>query len=214
MFGKKKHQQILLLMEEHASLVGQAVYKYERLLDEYLSADKAFKAESRHIDELESRADKVRFNVEYEMYKGAFLPTQREDFITALETLDRVANKAEDCGDFITLVRPPIPPAVAADVREIATVTVAAFDMLVPLLKRVLAGDYDIREQVKDVGRLESQVDRLQFHAVREAYKSKDLDKTDKLTVLMALDAIAAVSDQIENAGDKLSLIAIKRKLA
>lgn len=214
MFGKKKHQHIMALIDEHVTLVGLAVEKYEQLLLDYLSEDKAFKAESRDIDELESKADKVRFNVEHEMYKGAFLPTQREDYVLVLETLDRVANKAEECGDFFTLVRPEIPEFVAGDIKQIAHETVAQFALLKPLMSRVLAGDYDVRDAVKDIGRAESRIDRIQFAAVHRVYKSDDVGKLDKLLCLMAFEAIAAVSDRIENVADKLSLIAIKRKLA
>jgi|GEM_PF-1574282 len=214
MFGKKKHQQILALFEEHTVLVRHAVNKYEQLLVDYVSGDRTFKKDALKIHELESKADKVRFNVEYEMYKGAFLPTQREDYILVLETLDRVANKAEECGDFITLVQPPLPEMVADDIRTIARETVEQFQRLEPLLNRVLGGDYDIRHEVKEIGRAESRVDKLQFDAVHRIYESEDISKLDKLLCLMTFNAIGAVSDRIENVGDKLSLIAIKRKLA
>ena len=214
MFGKKKQRKIQKLILQHAALVGEAVERYERMVAEYLAGSGEFNEESRYIDEVESEADKVRFEVEHKLFKGGLLATQREDAITMLEALDRVANKAEACGDFPSLVRPAIPTIAHEPLREIARLTVEAYRRLPPLLERIAEGDYGIREEIKTVGRTESQVDRIQLRVVRDVYELPDLDRLDKYLFLEATDRITSVSDLIENAGDALSLIAIRRKLA
>ncbi len=214
MFGKKKQRKIQKLILQHAALVGEAVARYERMVVEYLAGNTEFKVESRHIDEVESEADKVRFEVEHKLFKGGLLATQREDAITMLEAVDRVANKAEACGDFLSLVRPVIPEIAHEPLREIARLTVEAYNRLPPLLDRIAEGDYAIREEIKTVGRTESQVDRIQFQVVRAVYKLPDVDKLDKYLFLETTNRVTSVSDQVENAGDALSLIAIRRKMA
>lgn len=214
MFGKKKQRKVQKLILQHAALVGDAVERYERMVAEYLDGNREFKEESRHIDEVESEADKVRFEVEHKLFKGGFLATQREDAITVLEAFDRVANKAEACGDFLSLVRPVVPDIAHEPLRKIASLTVDAYKRLVPLLDRIADGDYDIRDEIKTVGRAESKIDRLQFQVVREVYKLDELDKLEKYLFLEATNRVTSVSDRVENAGDALSLIAIRRKMA
>ncbi len=69
------------------------------------------------------------------------------------------------------------------------------------------------QEQVEEIGRLEQQIDKIQFYAVRRVYRELDLEKIDKLVLKMVIDLVCGVSDRIENVGDRLSIIAIKRKM-
>ena len=45
-------------------------------------------------------------------------------------------------------------------------------------------------------------------------YKELDLDKTDKLLLMMLVAHGAQVSDRIENAADRISILAIKRRMS
>jgi hypothetical protein len=213
-FENKKKKEVLDLVDQHCDLVRETVDRYQQLVQDYLAADKAFKEDSRQIDELESAADMIRFKVERLMYRGAFLPAHRGDYIDLLERLDRVANAAEESGDHLTLVRPAIPEIIHDDLRKMAELTVQAFAPLPAMIRGVLRNDFEQQQHVERIGELESEIDRLQFKATRTLYRDTQLEKIDKLLGKLTIDHIGKVSDRIENVGDRISLIAIKRKLA
>lgn len=213
LFRDKRQDKVIEQIDLYCALVGKAVQRYVDMVDSYLDGEDEYKVAARQVHELESQADEIRFAVEREMYRGAFLPAYREDYIGLLETFDRVANKAEDAADLIFLTRPEIPLDVAEALVEIVSITEQAHQPVAEMVHKTLRDEFDIQEDVEFIGRLEQDIDRLQFNAVRCAYKNPHLDKVDKLTLKMVIDAIAEVSDKLENVGDKLSLIAMKRKL-
>jgi hypothetical protein len=213
LFRDKRQDKVIETIDGYCALVGGTVEKYVEMVNAFLDGESEYKEASRKVHELESRADKIRFSVEREMYRGAFLPAYREDYIGLLETLDRVANKAEDAADLIFLVRPDVPADVAESLREIVRITGLMGEPVVAMVRKTLRDDFDIQEQVKQIGRLEQQVDRIQFNAVRDVYRNPGLEKVDKLILKMVVDSIAEVSDKLENVGDRLSLVALKRKL-
>ncbi len=213
MFGRKKRNEIVKLVQEHGALVGQAVESYQKVIEAYLSGSGDHEQHSRQVDSLEADADRVRVSIENLLYGGGLLPTEREDFVTVLETVDRIANKAEDAGDFITLVRPKLPALVTDDILRITTLTVAAYQTLSGLQAAVLDGDYKIEVAVESIGNAESEIDAIQFRAIRKVFRKSDLERVDKLVALITIDRISHVSDYIENAGDRLLLVAMKRRL-
>ncbi len=213
LFRDKRQDKVIEEIDGYCTLVGQAVQRYVDMVDSYLDGEEDYKVASYQVHKLESKADEIRFAVEREMYKGAFLPAYREDYIGMLETLDRVANKAEDAADLMVLMRPEVPLDVAEALVEIVSITEQAYGPVTEMVHKTLHDEFDIQEDVEFIGRLEQEIDRLQFNAVRCTYKNPHLDKVDKLTLKMVIDAIAEVSDKLENVGDKLSLIAMKRKL-
>jgi uncharacterized protein len=212
-FRDKKQARVIERIEQYCQLVGAAVVEYSSMVHNYLDADKQFKEKSLRVHELESEADRVRFDMEREMVAGAFLPAYREDYIDLVETIDRVANKAEDSADLVYLVRPEIPAELAEPLREIADNTVEMYSLVCSMVSRTLRDDHDVQDDVVKIGRQEKKVDQIQFTAVRTVYKQLEMEKVDKLVLKMVIDQLCEVSDRIENVADRISIIAIKRSL-
>jgi len=213
-FRDRKLEEVQVLIEEYCSLVCAAVDEYAKMVRDYLAGNTEFKRQTRTIHDVESQADDLRMKIERKMYKGAFLPAYREDIIDLLEELDRVANKAEESGDMIYLMRPAIPVELHDDLLEITRLTVEAYQPIPAMVTAIIGDDYKVKKEVKLIDRLESQIDAIQFHAIKRVYQELDLDKTDKLVLKMLIDQLCTVSDRLENVGDHISIIAIKRKMA
>ncbi len=214
MFINKKRQQVKELIGRHCEVVGQTVAEWQRMVTDYMAADKQFKEESRRIDELESEADLLRFNVERLMYKGAFLPAYREGYIDLLERLDRVANKAEEGSDWLTLVRPPVAEVLVPGIQEMLALTGEAFALLPGMIQDLLENRFDVQSRVEQIGVIESRIDGIEFQLSRAVYRELDADRGTKLELKLTIEHLSAVSDRIENVGDRISLISIKRQLA
>ncbi len=214
MFGRKKQSKVEGLIHRYCELVGETVSELTTTLNAYLDGEPDAKEGFKHVEELETEADTIRFEVEHKMLKGAFLPSHRQDYVDLLETLDRVANKAEDAADMFLLVRPEVPTVVDEALREMASLTEQAWQPVPELVSRVMAEEYDIRETVKQIGAVESQVDAVQYSAIRSVFRDGELKRVDQLIMMLLLQRVGAVSDRIENVGDRLSLIALKWKLS
>ena len=213
-FGQKKQDQAVeKRIEEYCEVVRETVAGFKRMIIEYIEWDKHFKQVTKKVHDMEHKADVIRREIERAMFKGAFLPAYRGDYIELLETLDRVANKAEEAGDTLYLVRPDIPEELRPDFVRIAELTYEAFEPVPASVMRVLGGDTDVQAVDRFVEEKEQEVDRIQFRLTRQIFKEMDLPKADALLLWMFIDQICNVSDRIENVTDRLSVIAIKHQL-
>jgi len=213
-FGqKRKDNDVEQRILAYCDLIGKTLVECRRMIVEYMDWDNHFKEQTLKVHNLESEADEARRSIERAMYDGAFLPAYREDYITLMEYLDRVANKAEGTGDMLTLMRPDIPEPVRQDFVTIADLTVQAFRPVKPAMQKVLDGETDLQAEDREVESFEQEVDKLQFNTTRFLYKEAGMEKIDALMVKMFLDKLCNISDRIENVMDRLVLLAIKRRL-
>ena len=213
-FGqKRKDNDVGQRILAYCDLIGETLVECRRMIVEYMDWDKHFKEQTLKVHNMESEADEARRSIERAMYDGAFLPAYREDYITLMEYLDRVANKAEGTGDMLTLMRPDIPEPVRQDFVTIADLTIQAFRPIKPAMQKVMDGETDLQAEDREVETFEQEVDKIQFNATRFLYKDAGIEKIDALIVKMFLDKLCNISDRIENVMDRLVLLAIKRRL-
>jgi len=213
-FGEdKREKEVKALVEEYCDLIGETVAEFAQMLEAYIGWDSQFKDQSKKVHKMESRADQIQREIEKALYEGAFLPAYREDYVALLETLDRVANKAEAVGDTLSCVRPDIPEPIRQEFVSIAGLTVEAFEPVPAAVMGVLRGETDVEELDAFVGQKEAEVDRIQFETMHKLFRELEVDRADAMLVKMLLDQACSVSDRIENVADRLTLIAIKRRM-
>ncbi len=92
----KKEKEVLELIEKHAEKVEECMLSTFSTLQAYLNDDITIaKNLARQTDNLESQADLIRHQVRDKLYMGAYMPLLREDVYKLVESLDMVANTAE-----------------------------------------------------------------------------------------------------------------------
>ncbi len=213
-FGEdKKEKAVKELIREYCDLIKDTVGQFARMLDAYIDWDSEFKERSKKVHKLESRADEIQREIAKALCEGAFLPAYREDYVALLETLDRVANKAEAVGDTLSCVRPDIPEEIRKEFVRIAELTVEAYEPVPDAVMAVLGGEGDVEELDAFVGKREAEVDAIQFETMHKLFRELEIDRADAMLVKMLLDQACSVSDRIENVADRLTLIAIKRRM-
>jgi len=213
-FGqKRKDEAVEQRILAYCDLIGETLVECKRMVVEYMDWDKHFKEQTRKVHDMESEADETRRSIERGMFDGAFLPAYREDYITLMEFLDRVSNKAEGTGDMLYLMRPDIPEPVRQNFVTIANLTIQAFRPIKPAIEKVLDGETDLQVEDREVESFEQEVDKIQFNTTRFLYKDAGIEKVDALMVKLFLDKLCNISDRIENVMDRLVLLAIKRRL-
>lgn len=213
LFEKKQEREIREKIREFCSLVGKTVSEFNTMIEEFVVGDKHFKVESWLIHDMEHEADVVRRHIEQEMCKGAFLPGYRSDYLMLMESIDRIANKAEEAGDNAFLLRPVIPEQYRSQFREIGRLTVEAYGPVPDMVDNLFEGGSDFSAPVREIQRLEALVDKIEFKLIHSIFKEYEAEKVDKLFLKMVIESLAAVSDRIENVADQIALICALRKL-
>ncbi len=212
-YGDTKTKQVHALILEFCDVVGHAVVEHQHLIRDYLDWDKHFKQVSKEVRKTESKADDLCKQIERAMLSGAMLPAFREDYIGLLESLDRVANRAEDVAQTVRLVRPDIPEPIRSAFSEVAALTVEQWQPVPDMVRGLLEGRSGLIDEADFLDKKEGEIDKIQRSTTRIIFRDLDIELAHKMLIKQLLDEVCHVSDQIENVGDNISLIAIKHSL-
>jgi len=209
----KKEKEVIDLIEQHVDKMEACLSTATHTLQAYLEDDiPQAKSLARQTDAIESEADMIRHQVRDRLYSGAYMPLLREDIYKLVESIDRVANAAEKCCDTFLNQRPQIPVEFKSLYSDIIQ---ASLGIGAPLKHAVLCYLRGIcpvevsRQHTKEVGLLESKVDRLEWDLTKLIFSS-ELSYGHKVHLRRCLDNIASVSDRAEDSADHLELVSLK----
>lgn len=210
LFNKKEAETDKLLIR-HFALISQVLEAFTAMFEHYMRDEKLFKEQAYRIHTLEHEADLVRRDIQVKLTEGAFLPVYREDYIRMADYVDKIANRAEDVGDFLVLTRPHIPDFLRSDFTRMVSLSVETYEPLKDAMN-ILRSDMDgITEFRARVAQGEQQVDALVWDMTKNLFKSS-LDLAQKLHVKGLIDKIGELSNRAEDVADHFEIMLIKRK--
>jgi predicted phosphate transport protein (TIGR00153 family) len=213
-FIQKKEKPIVELIEQHANKVLETVGAAREAFVFYIDGEQE---ESRRltkkIHECERHADIIERKIEKEMFEGAFMPAVREALYITLEFVDKVAKRAEIIGDFLTLVHPHIPKELHSHVRHM-------WDLTYKCGTKLRDGIHNLFDQVDlvfqdtaEVENLEGAVDEYAWEALTMIFKEMNIEKFSHRMMLREMIVyISEVSNMMEDASEKLDVIALRLK--
>jgi len=211
MIFEKKEAAANKLLMQHFEIIGKVLEEFEKMIKYYMKNEKLFKEQAYRIHTQEHEADLLRRDIRVKLTEGAFLPVYREDYLRLADHVDKIANRAEDVGDYLVLTRPRIPDFLREDLARMVERTRQAYEPLINAMT-TLDDDLDrigrIREEVAEG---EQSVDRMLWDMTKHLFKS-DLDLAQKLHVKGLLDRVAELSNRIEDVADHFEIMLIKRK--
>jgi len=213
MFIFKKEKEVIELITRHAEKVEECLSMTAKTLQAYLLDDIPLaKTQARQTDHIESEADMIRHEVRNKLYYGAYMPLLREDILKLVESMDTVANAAEECCDIFLNQRPRIPAGLRADFSNIIQESMGVAEPLRHATLCYLKGLCPIevsRQHSKDIGMIESKVDSMEWDLSKKIFSS-ELDYSHKIHLRICLDGIVEVSDRAEDSADQLDLVILK----
>ena len=211
----KKEKEVIDLVIKHLNKVEESLATALSCIESYISGDLAeAKALALKVDNLETEADFIRYNIRERLYLGAYLPMVREDIYNLVERIDKVDDTAEASCDFFLDQRPEIPENMKDQYLRAAR---ESFSVMAPLKEGLLTyfegeGNIDIiREKAKQIGVKESDVDKIEWDLTRQIFTSS-LDYGHKIHLRLCLDTITEISDRAEDAADQLELATMKSR--
>ena len=209
----KKEKVVSALILKHLDMVEDCLKTSIKAGEFYLQDDiSQAKVHARKSRSLESEADLIRHDIRDKLYSGAYLPLLREDIYKLVESIDKVANAAEACCDFILNQRPAVPEEMKSHFLAVIQESLGIIGSLKLAVLCYFKGDCKIetvRDHTREIGIQESRVDKLEWDLTKEIFTS-EMDFAHKLHLKLCLDSIVEVSDRAEDAGDQLELATLK----
>jgi len=208
----KKEKEINRLILKHLDSVCNCLQLALETVKDYLSDNlEESKSLALRVDKCETETDSILRDIMSRLYSGAYLPSLRSDIFHLIQYLDSVANAAEACCDFFLDQRPGIPEDMKTRFLSIMEKSIASCTPLGESVSLFFKNkDIEaIQEKAKEVGMMESVVDKEEWDITRDIFKT-DLDYGHKIHLKQCLESIVTISDRAEDTSDQLQLIIIK----
>ena len=176
LFVGRKEQEIIEHFKKHIKAVEETLDSLEQLLETYKKGDSDdLEKVNDIIHEKESEADKIRRDMETEMYRGAFLPNFRGDFLGLVENFDRIANRAEGIADHIILTKIVIPDEIINDLIDQFKMSLKTYRSLKDGAEMLFEDLEQAAELVLRTEKLEHDEDSFERNLIKKVY-SMDLE--------------------------------------
>jgi len=164
------------------------------------------------IDQMESRADELRREIESYLYSHSLIPELRGDVLGLLEHLDDIIDTAKDTLTRFSVEVPDLPMELAPDYLQLAEAGVHAGEMIVQASRAFFTDLSRVKDHIHKVYFYEHEADRIADRLKRAIFR-RDMELARKLHLRDMTDKIALISDRAEDVADRLSIYAIKRSL-
>jgi len=205
----RKEKEVIKKIAEYVAEFEKGMITTEKTIETYLTTTvKEAKQLAYKVQDIESQADKIRYEIRDKMYSGAYMPVLREDIYRLVESVDKVTNSAEACCDFLLNQRPEIPDEMKSSFLSIGK---KALMIREPLKNAILCFLMDecpldkTRSHTKKIGQIESEVDKDEWNLTKVIFTS-DVEFSQKIHLKLCLDAITKIADRAEDAADQLEL--------
>ncbi|ACJ16954.1 Hypothetical phosphate transport system regulator PhoU [Thermococcus onnurineus NA1] len=200
-------------IEKHLEVVNESLVAFRELMVAYLDGDlERAKAFEREVDQLESKADKLRRSIETMLYEGAFLPANRGDYVRLSELVDQVADAAESAAHTLILAKPKVPLELKDELMKLVDSAIETYKVLVEAVN-ALNSDVDRAiELAKVVEDAEEKADEVEYDIKGKVFESETVTTYAKLVWNQILTKIGDIADRAEDTSDQVMLMAIKRR--
>ncbi|MFO7881919.1 MAG: TIGR00153 family protein [Kosmotogaceae bacterium] len=213
LFVGKKEQDIIEHFKKHIKAVEETLEGLGQLLETYKKGDSDdLEKVNDIIHERESDADKVRRSMETEMYRGAFLPNFRGDFLGLVENFDRIANRAEGIADHIILTRIVIPDELIDDLIKQFGMSLKTYKSLRDGAEELFDDLEEAAELVLKTEKLEHDEDQFERDLIKKVF-SMDLELAHKNQLRELILSIGDLADLSEDCSDRIEIVVLKRRV-
>lgn len=208
-----KQKEIELQLGQYRKAVSHCLNVFNDALSQYCrTADReALINAFNEVHRVESEADEIRREIEVMMYSKALFPESRGDILGLLETMDKVPNQTESSLRSIFTQHLTIPKDFTEKVLQIAEICRQCVTAMLESAEKLFTNLTNATVMVGKIDELESQVDRIEAELTEQIFASQ-MDGFDKILLRDIVENIAQISDRAENVGDRIRIIAAKRR--
>lgn len=211
LFGRTR--QLVAQIEVFLDAVSQGAMVFRQGVGDYLTHNTSdFECRLNSIDELESRADTIRRDVENQLYSHSLIPENRGDVLALLETLDDVIDTAKRTLCQFSVETPSIPEELVSGYLALADASVQAVEAVVLAARAFFRDVRSVKDHLHKVKFWEREADRIGERVKRQAF-GLSVDLSRKIHLRYFALHVGNLSDAAERVADRLAIYSIKRTL-
>jgi len=200
-------------IDEFCDTVDQGAIAFKLGIRAYLAGEHAnFEDKLRQVNDLESRGDRLRREIERRLYAHTLIPESRGDVLGLLENMDQILNKCEGPMWKFAIERPEIPKPFGAEFLNLVDAAVSAVDALVSAARAFFRDIEAVPDHMHKVMFFEKEGDKASTRLKTDIFAS-DLDLARKNQLRSFADTIDDIADTAEDVADRLAIYTIKRSI-
>ena len=213
-FIHKKEKHIVKMIKKHVDLVVETVCLTVEALNLYLEGKREQSMEyTKQVHRKEHEADMVQHEIDAEMFGGAFMPSIREELFVTVDTVDKVANRAEKLGDFMTLIGPDVPDKIISDVKKMGELTCKCAREMGDAIYSLFENIKGVHEKTISIERYEAEVDELAWKVLITVFKELEIEKfSHRMMLREMIIHLSSISNKMEDASDRIDIIGLRLK--
>ena len=199
-------------IDDFLDKLSQSALVFRRAVDIYLAegATAEFEEKLSQVNELESQADKLRRDVETQLYAQTLIPESRGDVLGLIENLDSVLNLCEGGLWAFSIEKPDIPAEFHSDSRARTEQVVNTVESLVLASRAFFRNIEAVPDHMHKVMFYEKEADKVSTKLKRAIFAS-DLELAHKAHLRSFAEHLDNIADRSEDVADRLAIYTIKR---
>jgi len=200
-------------IDEFLDAISQSAIVYKQAINNYLAGDmEKFEERMTAIDRLESKADKIRRNVENQLYGQSLIPEHRGDVLALLESMDNVIDTAKQTVNQFSVESPDIPEELNDGYSELAEIAANAAEAIVRATRAFFNDIAAVKDHLHKVYFYEKEADTVGDKLKRHVF-SLDIELSRKIHLRYFALHVDNLADRSEEVADRLSIYSIKREI-
>ena len=214
MFFVSKQKKIESQLAQYRQAVSHCLDAFNSAVKQYCqSSDRgALQKAFDEVHHIESQADEIRREIEIMMYSKSLFPESRGDILGLLETMDKVPNQTESALRTAVTQHIAIPENFVPKVLRITQLCRQCVSAMLDSAEKLFTNLTNATVLVGKIDELESEVDHIEADLIEHIFASQ-MDGFDKILLRDLVKSIAQISDRAENVGDRIRIIAAKRRV-
>lgn len=199
-------------IDEFLDILSESGLAFRLAMQTYLreGASSEFEEKLRHVNDLESKADKLRRSIEQQLYAHTLIPESRGDVLGLLENLDRITNILEGALWGFSIETPEIPDRFHRDFDSLTNMAIEAVEHVVRASRAFFHDVNGVNDHVHKVMFFEKEADKISTTLKRAVFRSR-LELAHKAHLRNFVEHIDNVADSAEDVADRLVIYVIKR---
>ncbi len=205
-------------MQEHMHAVVECASQVTPLFEALCRDDhEAVRRAERTIDELESKADRLKNDLRAHLPKRLLMPVDRRDLLEILDLQDTIADRAQDIAGLLVERPMPVPETMRTPVLDLVQAAertcrrgrdvVDHLDQLLEIGFRGREADR-VESMINEIGSLESETDQLETALIRELFRLEEsLPPVSVMLWYQLIGWIGDLADHAEKVGNRIRLL-------
>lgn len=189
-----------------------AVFRKSIQIFLYTENSNEYKAVNRQIKVIEHEADKLRRDIENDLYSENLLPNLQADILQLVESLDKINNQFDDVIYKFYIEQPEIPQKFHRKLIDLCHQVADCAENMAIASRAFFKDLSTVRDYSHKVYIMEQESDST-YNDLKKAIFASDMELANKLQLDLLITEVADIADIAEDCADELLIFTLKRDI-